>query len=109
MRYACLCASLLGTVLLLWAGYTNGYAMGPAEPWHSPEHTASRRGRRRFYMASMALALVGVLLLIALIGLFQVAAVDAGWLPLAAAVSGAYLVLGIGMFAHNWRHQGKRR
>ena len=109
MLSACLCALLLGTVLLLWAGYANGYVMGPTEPWHSPEHTGSLRGRRRFYMASMALAVVGVVLLVALIGLFRVAVVDAGWLPLAAAVSGAYLVLGIGMFAHNRWHQGKRR
>ena len=105
MLSACLCALLLGTVLLLWAGYSNGYVMGPVEPWHAPEHTASLRGRRRFYVASMVLALVGVLLLVAMIGLFQVAAVDAGWLPLAAGVSGAYAVLGIGMFVHNWRRR----
>ena len=100
---------MLGTVLLLWAGYTNGYVMGPTEPWHSPEHTASLRGRRRFYKASMGLALIGVLLLLALIGLFQVAVVDAGWLPLAAVASGAYVVLGVGMFAYNWWQQGSRR
>ncbi len=98
-----MCALLLGTLLLLWAGYSNGFAMGPVEPWHAPEHTASLRGRRRFYMASMVLALVGVLLLVAMIGLFQVAVVDAGWLPLAAGVSIAYAVLGIGMFAYNLR------
>ncbi len=103
MLSACLGALLLGTVLLLWAGYSNGYVMGPTEPWHAPEHTASLRGRRRFYVASMVLALVGVLLLVAMIGLFQVAAVDAGWLPLAAWVSIAYAVLGIGMFVYNLR------
>ncbi len=101
MLSACLCALLLGTLLLLWAGYSNGYVMGPTEPWHAPEHTASLRGRRRFYVASMVLALVGVLLLVAMIGLFQVAVVDAGWLPLAAGVSIAYAAVAIGMFAYN--------
>lgn len=103
MLSACLCALLLGTLLLLWAGYSNGFAMGPVEPWHAPEYTASLRGRRRFYMAAMVLALVGVLLLVAMIGLFQVAVVDVGWLPFAAGVSIAYAALGIGMFAYNFR------
>ncbi len=101
MLSASLCALLFGTLLLLWAGYSNGYAMGPLEPWHAPEHTASLRGRRRFYVASMVLALVGVLLLVTMISLFRVAEVDAGWLPLAAGGSAAYAVLGIGMFAYN--------
>ena len=104
MLSACLCALVLGTLLLLWAGYSNGYAMGPVEPWHAPEYTASLRGRRRFYVASMVLALLGVLLLVTVLGLFRVAEVDAGWLPLATGGSAAYAALGIGMFAHNlWR------
>ena len=103
MLSACLCALLLGTLLLLWAGYSNGYAMGPVEPWHAPEHTASRRGRQRFYVACMVLASVGVLLLGTVIGLFRVAEVDAGWLPFAAWVSAAYAAAGIGMFLYNLR------
>ena len=104
MLSACLCALLLGTLLLLWAGYSNGYAMGPVEPWHAPEYTASLRGRRRFYVASMVLALFGVLLLVTMIGLFRVAELDAGWLPLAAGSSAAYAALGVGMFAYNLQH-----
>ena len=88
---------LAGTLLLLRGGYAYGNATMVDVQGLNPAVAAAVRRQRRFYVACMSLAGVGVLLLCTGIGVFAVAGAEAEWPVLAGA--GAFAAAGAGAAA----------
>ncbi len=93
---------LCGTGVLGVVGYLNGYATSAETVGWAPLDLAMLRRRQRFYIASMGLAVLGVLLLIGTIVLSSEKAPNAWnvWGALTAAIG--YIMLGAGMAACHW-------
>ena len=88
---------LAGILAMFAAGYPYGNAMMVDLPGREPAEVARVLRERRFYLACMGLAFLGIALFIAGVALFPLMGVDAEWLPLALGVAAVHAFAGAGM------------
>lgn len=101
MLTAALVMLLCGTGLLMVIGYLNGNVMGASPRGETPMDRMVAR-LRRFYLACMALALVGVVMMVGVLALPSIPSIGTGAGQGALGAAIGYAVVSGAMAACHW-------